>query len=207
MADFSLVEAQTIDTPIGTFQAATDTAYCWKLDHPSLGGLTIKYVRESEVPWELTFDGRTTYWLTHSRLRVKLATLYVPPQSQEDTAKVKKRPAVRSFWSMFDAQTLVRDLEPHLNEVGFTAAVGGSVLRKGVSINDLDLILFPLSRYELQVTGVTPLWEKLESLGWTLVVTADAVHAAWRKEGSLDNKHVEVWNTPDGKRVDVFLLQ
>lgn len=110
-----------------------------------------------------------------------------------------------------DHVSIMRDL---LRAVGFEVGMCGSVLFEGKSENDLDVIVFPTRRrlegFTVRVDQ-TPAYEaivqKLAKIGMMRTYTRDAVQARWRKLGSDDTKHVEVWHCPDGRRVDLFFLQ
>ena len=50
------------------------------------------------------------------------------------------------------------------------------------------------------------LYETLQLFGMTQLHDTVAVHQAWRKKGSPDSKHVEVWASADHMRIDLFIL-
>lgn len=110
------------------------------------------------------------------------------------------------MWDLVSAVAFARSLEPFLrSEGGWTCALGGSVLQRGWSRKDLDLICFPMRtsradarelRAGLRRIGMKPLWG------------VEVVRARWRREfGSDDRKHVEVWRTASKARVDVFVME
>lgn len=47
------------------------------------------------------------------------------------------------MWKLNDAIEEIKQLEPKLAAVGFHCALTGSVLYKGESIKDLDLVIYP----------------------------------------------------------------
>ena len=104
-------------------------------------------------------------------------------------------------WRLDDALMLVRLLAAKL-QPRYYPGLTGSVLFKGQSDNDLDIIIFPGSSVDQDkdfVTGV------LTQMGLRRLHPKDVVHAKWRQGGSKDEKHVEVW-AYEGKKVDVFFL-
>lgn len=109
------------------------------------------------------------------------------------------------MWGIEGALALVRDIGRDVELAGYGLALMGSVLARGYSYNDLDLVAFPLrapdtaaSRGELRAA--------LEVRGWHRKHSASVVHAAWARRGSSDTKYVEVWLDARGRRVDLFLL-
>lgn len=117
-------------------------------------------------------------------------------------------------WTLKDAISLIQLLEPMLRVNGFSLGVTGSVLFKGKSKKDLDLIVYPMvctdktdfnkARKTLKIFGM-----KLHEViigGKLTALNVNQMHKYWRSKGSLDEKEVEVWNH-NGKRVDVFFLR
>lgn len=104
---------------------------------------------------------------------------------------------------MSEATELVSALAGPLAEAGYGLGMCGSVLKNGHSNHDLDLVVFPLrtdrgilsvAKSALRKNGVDPLYDR------------SVVTSRWRKLGSGDEKHVEVWEYK-GKRVDIFFLK
>lgn len=97
---------------------------------------------------------------------------------------------------------MLRPLSKVLQKVGWGVGLTGSVLLNGVSAKDLDVIVYPLNSTEVSHTALT---QALEAWGWTRQCEAHRTHATWRRMGSGDCKHVEVWR--DGvRRIDLFIL-
>jgi hypothetical protein len=97
---------------------------------------------------------------------------------------------------------LIQLLAEPLRTAGFGVGLGGSVLTKGSSDKDLDLIVFPLNASDFSldaargtflVAGMQLLWNRYE------------IARFWSDAGSSDTKHVEVW-AYENRRVDVFFL-
>jgi hypothetical protein len=101
------------------------------------------------------------------------------------------------------ALILARVLEEALAPVGFHVGLIGSVLIKGQSSNDLDLVLFPNSTAKIDVLEV---WQQLHKAGLRPVKTRAQVARAWEYSGSRDAKHVEVWMYQN-RRVDLFFMR
>jgi hypothetical protein len=104
-------------------------------------------------------------------------------------------------WSLVDALDLIHKLWPKL-QPHYYIGLTGSVLREGQSPNDLDLIVYPASTQRGDKDFVARV---LREAGLQRRVTVEYVHLRWRKKGSDDTKHVEVWEY-GGKKVDIFFL-
>jgi len=107
------------------------------------------------------------------------------------------------MWELETALGLIRALNPPAQEVGFSVALGGSVLYEGSSKKDLDLIVLPLNG---ECYDINKFRDLLKSSGWGRRFTAAEVKRQWAKKGSSDTKNVEIWLTPSRKRVDIFYL-
>ncbi len=107
------------------------------------------------------------------------------------------------MWDLSDALRLVSLLNGPLAAAGFGVGMAGSVLTAGGSDHDLDLIVFPLRTSENNTNDARSL---LWNMGMNLLFNRGVVTARWRKLGSDDEKHVEVWEH-EGKRVDIFFLK
>jgi predicted nucleotidyltransferase len=109
-----------------------------------------------------------------------------------------------SGWTLGEAQALLSGIAPGLLMKGFAVGLTGSVLTKGQSEHDLDIVLYPM-----QFTVATN-WEvareALTNAGFECLLPVDTVHASWRRKGFLDEKFVEVWLF-NKRRVDVFFLR
>lgn len=105
-------------------------------------------------------------------------------------------------WTRRRAIPLLQRLWAHLAPE-FHCALTGSVLYRGSSGKDLDIVVYPSKTrdHKLEV-----LHEKLRSFGWALQFTTEQIHEKWRARGNLDEKRVEVWRTRGGHRVDVMIL-
>ena len=106
-------------------------------------------------------------------------------------------------WTLNEALYFCQAFSKHMGDLGYGVALTGSVLTQSRSLNDLDLVVFPLStvKHDLAV-----LHEGLKQFGLDLLVSVEHVHAEWRKVGSADEKHVEKWRF-GRKRIDLFFLK
>lgn len=110
---------------------------------------------------------------------------------------------IDATWQLSEALVLVEKLAPLLEASGFSIGLTGSVLKRGHSKHDLDLIIYPM-----QSTASTDFHfarAVLVSFGMNVHLTAAEVQRAWRRRGSLDEKEVEVWDY-NRKRIDFFFL-
>lgn len=105
-------------------------------------------------------------------------------------------------WTIEDALVLIREIAPKLKKVGWYPSLAGSVLMKGYSDKDLDIVMIP---HTLAEQNVELLRDVLYDLGWKCRVRAHNMVKFWREKGGTDSKHVDVWLLPDGSRVDVVI--
>lgn len=107
------------------------------------------------------------------------------------------------MWTLEEVRNIIGQLEAPGITLGWHFALAGGVLRNGESKHDLDLIAYPRTSTNSNRDNLRFL---LELLGWSLRVQVKDMHRYWKEKGSKDRKHVEVWNTSDGRRVDLFIL-
>jgi hypothetical protein len=109
-----------------------------------------------------------------------------------------------------DEETLafVRSIEVALRPVRWHVALGGSVLHKGESVKDLDLIVFPRKRGPDRPAEfkIGRLHWALTSVGMTQRRTREWMQRNWNRRGIFDEKWVEVWLCPHGRRIDLLVL-
>lgn len=120
--------------------------------------------------------------------------------------QLKRRPSTKrplTGWAQSDALRFCKELTDHLKPCGYAVALTGSVLTKGESTKDLDIVVFPLSTAKQDPEG---LQSELRRFGMHCALGAKDVRLFWRKAGSKDRKHVEVWQY-NYKRVDIFFLK
>lgn len=109
-----------------------------------------------------------------------------------------------SAWTRDEATLLLAGVAKELAVHGFGVGLTGSVLTKGWSQHDLDIIIYPLQSTE--GTYWTVAQEALRQAGFELYISASDVKDSWRRKGSRDQKCVEVWLF-NKRRVDVFFLR
>ncbi len=114
----------------------------------------------------------------------------------------------REPWTLEQGLATARQVEVLVRPLGLFVSLTGGVLYRGHSAKDLDLVIAQLGGL-LAGYPHTALDAALGSLGWVKVRTAEQV-AEWRRKhdpaGSTRNR-VEVWRTPENRRVDVFALR
>jgi len=113
-------------------------------------------------------------------------------------------PLPLSAWTLEEASAftnaLHQKLQPH-----YCVGLTGSVLYRGKGKYDLDVIVFPSKS---QHWSFEELYSLLKAAGMQQLRDVTAVRREWaRKYGSHDRKHVEIWQTAEGKRVDLFFLR
>ena len=105
------------------------------------------------------------------------------------------------MWLAGEALVLVQNL-------GITLApewgvgLAGSILHRGFSEKDVDIIIFPAR----PSSNIQELYPRLENFGLLRIKNRQEVQEGWCLKGSEDAKHVERWSYM-GKRVDLFFLK
>ena len=102
-------------------------------------------------------------------------------------------------WTLAEGVDFVKHLECYMHP-RYHVALGGSVLHKGESDNDIDILVLPHSTDHWELEEI---YIRLEAAQMKLKITNEVVMKKWRDGGSTDTKYVEVW-TWEHKRVDVF---
>ncbi len=105
------------------------------------------------------------------------------------------------LWTLDEALLLVRHLEdavvPH-----FHVALGGSVLIRGWSDKDVDVVIYPHNK----TRASPPAEDLLQKAGLTVVFNSTQMRKKWGSEyGTTDTKSIERWDWK-GRRVDIFFL-
>ena len=111
------------------------------------------------------------------------------------------------MWTLVSARGIIAVMETHLAPRGFHVALAGGVLARGHSKHDLDVVVFPHCKRPMS-TARSREWairQSLRAAGLVRRRTWCQMHAYWRKHGSWDTKHVEVW-VLGARRVDVIML-
>ena len=109
------------------------------------------------------------------------------------------------IWRIEDATIIVNKLIPALKRAGFSVGITGSVLYKGSSTKDLDLIIYPMNAASFSNDKAVKV---LVKNGFVLDVPHSKVTAYWEEHNKepTDTKYVDVWKY-NGKRVDIMWLK
>lgn len=106
------------------------------------------------------------------------------------------------IWTIDRAFQLCRAIEAAVVPVGFHVGLRGSVLLRGGSDNDLDIVLYP---HDSTVVRFDELRDALRRLGMIRTRTIEQSHAWWRAKGSSDRKLIEIWEH-NGCKVDILFV-
>lgn len=106
-------------------------------------------------------------------------------------------------WTREEAIALCQVLWDYLEPKGWHVGLTGSVLTKGSSDKDLDILVYPRSTAN---ADIALLRQSLKEFGMKLVFERDFILKMWRRVGSNDEKFVESYEI-NGQRVDVFVVQ
>lgn len=100
-------------------------------------------------------------------------------------------------WTLAEGVNIIQDLDPLLRKVGIVCALTGSVIFKGESTKDLDIILYP---YDDRILAFSPakLEEVLVSFGFKRTQGMSVEELRYPKE-------IQIWEF-NGKRVDFIFL-
>lgn len=112
----------------------------------------------------------------------------------------------RRVWEFDDAVSLIREIEPHFQNIGLHVGFTGSVLRQGFSSKDMDLIMYPHKCPMSYEDMSQRTYELLTQLGWKRIRNCQEMLQYWRSLGNDEQKWVEVYSVKH-RRVDVMFLQ
>lgn len=107
-------------------------------------------------------------------------------------------------WTFDESLDFTRELQRLFKPFGFNVGLTGSVLYKGESLNDLDVIVFPQNSGKMDIDKLR---EILEAYGLVQIASRAKVANIWARRGSTDAKHVEAWKNKKGQKVDLFFLR
>lgn len=105
------------------------------------------------------------------------------------------------MWHRAAALEFLSTLWAPLTVAGWHCALTGSVLYRGDSTHDLDVVVYP---HHGEKVKLKQLHSALRGAGMHRHRTWRQVQKHWRKVGSTDTKMVEVW-MHRGRRVDVII--
>jgi hypothetical protein len=129
------------------------------------------------------------------------------PPADGEKPKAKQKPKTLQearTWRLQDAVELIEELRPELESVGWTLGLTGSVLFRGESTKDLDLIVYPLNASIENNKELVR--DVLIRHRFRLFLTKAELAEKWKTQaGSTDTKHVEVY-TGRYRRLDLFFL-
>lgn len=106
------------------------------------------------------------------------------------------------MWTLEEALTVVRNIDPILKPKGWFVGISGGVLLKGSSVHDLDLLFVPMDNVD---KCIACLHKCLVDFSWKIIRTKEEMQEGWRAKGLRDNKHVEHWEF-NNKRIDVIIV-
>lgn len=109
----------------------------------------------------------------------------------------------REGWTLEQGVEACRVIQAAVQPLGFHVGLAGSVLTKGSSTKDLDVIVYPHNRTERP--PVEEVHDALREIGVKLTWDRKFIDEIRVKKGSTDTKHVEAF-LYQGKRIDVFFL-
>lgn len=105
------------------------------------------------------------------------------------------------MWTLQDGILMLSALEPKLKELNAHCGLTGSVLYRGNSIKDLDVIIYP--RHKNQKDH----WIKKDIKGFLVkFFESDKMNDCTSKSQDRDDKKVCWLTTKTGKRIDFFFL-
>lgn len=81
-------------------------------------------------------------------------------------------------WTLADALPLLREVQTAVEPLGYHVGLAGSVLTKGVSHNDMDMILYPASTAQ-QSKGEVAVALMALGMRQTHTCGVEGVEAAW----------------------------
>jgi hypothetical protein len=102
------------------------------------------------------------------------------------------------LWTLDDALTLVRALQPFTRQFGYHLTLGGGVLNVGSSTKDLDLFFLPLDNGGVNRPDDLLSWLKL-------TFSSEAKNIGGLHYGNDNFNEMKQEMRYDGKRVDVFI--
>jgi len=116
---------------------------------------------------------------------------------------VKMKPK-KPAWTLDDALQVIRAMQSTISEFGFHVGLGGGVLNRGQSTNDLDLYFFPLKGEDVdEAPEVGPL------LAWVYMHLGRPLDepASYDHEEYTPYRHQEkLRHFGDRRNIDIFIV-
>ena len=119
-----------------------------------------------------------------------------------DVAGARSSGQFKTPWTEQEALDLIRTLQSRIGSIGYGIALAGSVLMKGESSTDVDIILFP---YDTSRQDYESLKEAMTDHGLHQVFDQASSRRYRERHNHRDRKHTEIWKF-GSKRVDIFFL-
>lgn len=106
-------------------------------------------------------------------------------------------------WELADALPLLGTMNKARTKIGWFFALGGSVLYKGFSHKDLDVVCIPMNGGNYSPAKLFDFLE--DDMGFDLILDAEMQRQNWdRYNGNVDTKNVLVYSL-GGKRIDIII--
>lgn len=103
------------------------------------------------------------------------------------------------MWTLEEGIAFARELEKYMDD-WFHTALAGSVLHKGESFKDVDIIVYPHNTQTF-MEPETVVKQRLEKFG------LEFDHQRIGGDEYPDKKLVYIYKTKEGKRVDILVLK
>lgn len=107
------------------------------------------------------------------------------------------------MWTRENVLELIVTLEQALAPIGYHIALAGSVLVRGQSPHDLDVLIFP---HDSTIQNKDAVRRALGNIGWARTHSSAQMLEHWRSKGSQDCKFVEVWRDNCNRRIDIIYV-
>jgi hypothetical protein len=110
------------------------------------------------------------------------------------------------MWTRDQACVFLERLCRLLEPVNWYAGITGSVVERGSSTKDLDMIIYPFRTD--RPMDKEQAYSVFRALDLQRFMKTSDIHKIWRELGSGDDKQIEAWrNRKTGQRVDFFFLR
>lgn len=106
------------------------------------------------------------------------------------------------MWHLQEALQLIRNIQPNVRKFGYHICLGGSILNKGMSDNDLDLYFIPL-----EPDSDEPESNRLLLTDYLFTIFgAPEINEDYSDEESVYSLKSIYAYGPNGKRIDAFIV-
>ncbi len=107
------------------------------------------------------------------------------------------------MWNRLESLAVFESLEPIVAKLGYHCALAGSVLYRGHSDKDLDIILYPHNTED--GLSIDQLWGNL--VGHFVPMECGKCASGYAARSKRDDKQVRWMKFSNGKRIDFFFLK